>query len=138
MKKVLVAAVVGLGFLTAACGGTSEQPTAVKTVTAAPQPSESSTPSSDPQTQRLPDSQFGALVRDNTVYFDSWSDADLAKLAVATCQGFDQGRTFLQQANVIYKHGASPHDSGYFVGAAIGNYCPQHEDLLNDNSGANS
>lgn len=48
----------------------------------------------------------------------------------AACDSLDAGMSFYAVGMSAVGAGYSPEDAGYIVGAAIGAFCPEHEDLI--------
>ncbi|MCV7116286.1 hypothetical protein AWC17_14965 [Mycobacterium nebraskense] len=71
------------------------------------------------------DAFIGALEQHGVVFANR--DAAIAA-AHSVCAGLDQGQSRLVVVLSLVKNtDLAPHQAGYFVGASVASYCPQHQ-----------
>jgi hypothetical protein len=80
------------------------------------------------------DSKFLAVLKSEGIT-DHVSPAHAIEAAHTVCQKLDGGMTPTQVAGDVLNSSSMPaYHSGYFVGASIDAYCPQHKSKISGNS----
>ena len=124
MKKfAYVIAGAALAISLSACGGSSD-PQVTVTETSGIQ----STPDFDQPTDTTLDDEFISTVKENTAL--EGTDKEFTDLADSVCVAFDEGSSFEDVISIMTANDISDYDSGFFVGASVGAYCPEHADLF--------
>lgn len=121
MKK-FIAAVAGITMavgMSACAGSAGSESTVTETVNpyVEPEVSEDTT-----------DETFIAYVKDNTGL--TGTDQEFLTLSKAVCTSFDTGSSFMETITVLTDSGFDNYDAGFFVGASVSAYCPEHSDLF--------
>ena len=136
IKKISLSIVsTMLAFSFAACGDTSENPSATVTVT------EQATPAPSPESGNdglISDEDFVSLVQSETDEFDNSPPSDIVAAAKAVCTFWESGATIEDVFNKVLDSGLDAYDGGFLVGAATENYCPEYSDRIKNSEGSGS
>jgi hypothetical protein len=62
----------------------------------------------------------------------STADSVIVAEGHQVCSAFDTGANFLSVAGTVMDDGYTPYESGYYIGASIGAYCPKYLSAIPD------
>ncbi|MGD9619562.1 MAG: DUF732 domain-containing protein [Mycolicibacterium sp.] len=75
-----------------------------------------------------PEGDFLTVIADGGITWPSDKTAQVIETGYAVCQDWANGATFEQEvADLTSVTGWSDYQAGYFIGAATGAFCPEHE-----------
>lgn len=72
-----------------------------------------------------------ATLRDFIPSLENAPDETIIELGGAICTDFDKGLSLGNVGQQLLDGGASVNEAGYYIGAAVTAYCPEHQNLLN-------
>lgn len=125
MKKFAYAiAGAALVISLSACGGSSDPQVTVTETSGVHNPPDFVEPSESVNI----DDEFISTVKENTAL--EGTDKEFTDLADSVCVAFDEGSSFEDVISIMTANDISDYDSGFFVGASVGAYCPEHADLF--------
>lgn len=84
------------------------------------------------------DEDFVTVIRDEIPSARSAPEQDIIGAGKAVCGALDRGVPLARVGAIVIHEGFSPGDAGYFIGASISVYCPQHKDLIPDSDVQNT
>lgn len=75
-----------------------------------------------------PEGDFLTVIADGGITWPSDKTAQVIETGYAVCQDWANGATFEQEvADLTSVTGWTEYQAGYFIGAATGAFCPEHE-----------